>query len=48
VATRTPKRTYKVLVTALKMRRGKVVKRGSNPPITVYLPGDDGDWVRVV
>lgn len=42
-----PMRTYRVRVTALKLRRGKVVRRAGAVPTSVYLPGEDGDWVRL-
>jgi hypothetical protein len=43
----TPKRTYRVSVTALKTRRGRVIRHAPAVAASVYLPGDDGDWIRV-
>jgi hypothetical protein len=42
-----PKRTYRVRVTALRTRGGRVVRREAAVPATVYLPGEDGDWIRL-
>ena len=40
----TPKRTYRVTVSTLARTHGK---RGTpSPPSDVYLPGDDGVWIR--
>jgi hypothetical protein len=40
-------RRYRVRVTALKIRGGKVVRRAGALPTEVYLPGEDGDWIRI-
>jgi hypothetical protein len=40
-----PKRAYKLGITALKVRHGKTRRKQAMPPATIYVPGDDGDWV---
>jgi hypothetical protein len=42
----TPKRTYRVKVTALRTGRGRVVRHAPAVSVSVYLPGEDGIWVR--
>ena len=42
-----PKQTHRVRAVALKMRGRKVLRRQRISSSEVYLPGDDGNWVRV-
>jgi hypothetical protein len=41
----TPQRTYAVVVTALLIRHGRTSHTASAPPLSVYLPGEDGNWI---
>lgn len=41
------KRTYTVAVTALRLRGRTIVKRSPAVPTRIYLPGEDGDWIRI-
>jgi hypothetical protein len=43
----TPRRAYRIKVTALKTRHGRVLRRAAAVPAEVYLPGEDGDWIRL-
>lgn len=43
-----PQHTYTVRVTALRVKHGRVVGRTAAVPATVYLPGEDGDWIRLL
>jgi hypothetical protein len=41
----TPRRNYEVTATAMFIRHGTVIHRGTAPALSVYLPGDDGNWI---
>jgi hypothetical protein len=41
----TPQRTYAVVVTVLLIRHGRTSHTASAPPLSVYLPGEDGNWI---
>ena len=43
----TPKRRYRVRVTALKTRGARVLRRSPTVTSEVYLPGDDGNWIEI-
>ncbi len=41
-----PKRTYRVLVTAVRTRNGRTLGTQVLADANVYIPGNDGHWVR--
>ena len=43
----TPKRRYRVRVSALRTRGARVLRRAAAVASEVYLPGDDGNWIQI-
>lgn len=44
----TPRRTYVTKVVPLALRGGRVTHRGRAVSTRVYLPGDDGNWIKIL